>query len=149
MSGYVIHHIHEGRFMYLTKEAILAIDDRLYEDVQIPEWKEGDKSAMVRVRSLSGMELDKFQASILTGKGKNRDVNLKALRSKLVALTVVDGLGNPIFSDADIQALGNKNAGALNRIFQKAQELSGLNEEEVNDMVKNSETDQNGDSTSV
>ena len=95
------------------------------------------------------MELDKFQASILTGKGKNRDVNLKALRSKLVALTVVDGLGVPIFSDADIQALGNKNAGALNRIFQKAQELSGLNEEEVNDMVKNSETDQNGDSISA
>ena len=105
--------------MYLTKEAILAVDDRLYEDVEVPEWRtEGAKDALVRVRSLSGMELDKFQASILTGKGKNRDVNLKALRSKLVALTVVDGLGVPIFSDADIQALGNKNAGALNRIFQ-------------------------------
>ena len=137
--------------MYLTKEAILAIDDRLYEDVEVPEWRtEGSKDApLVRVRSLSGMELDKFQASILTGKGKNRDVNLKALRSKLVALTVVDGLGDPLFTDADIQALGNKNASALNRIFQKAQELSGLNEEEVEEMVKNSEADQNGDSISV
>ena len=130
--------------MYLTKDQILQADDRKYQDVECPEW-----AGTVRVRSLSGMERDAFETSVLTGKGKNRDVNLRNLRAKLVALTVVDGIGEALFSEPDIKALGAKNAAALDRVFSVAQQLSGLREEDVEDLVKNSETDQSDGSISV
>lgn len=130
--------------MLLTKDQILQADDRKYQDVDCPEW-----GGTVRVRSLSGMERDMFETSVVVGKGKNRDVNLRNLRAKLVALTVVDGLGEPLFTEPDVKALGEKNAAALDRVFTSAQQLSGLREADVEELVKNSETDQNGGSISA
>lgn len=126
--------------MLLTKEQILQAVDRKYEEVECPEW-----GGMVRVQSLSGAERDRFETSVLVGKGKNRDVNLSNLRSKLVALTVVDAEGKLIFTEQDIKALGEKNAAALDRVFSLAQDLSGLKPQDMDELVKNSETDQNGD----
>ena len=129
--------------MYLTKEEIQKVEDRVYEDVETQEW-----GGQVRVRSLSGVERDAFETSVLTGKGKHRDVNLKNLRAKLVALSVVDAMGAPLFTETDIKWLGEKNACALNKIFDAAQRLSGLREEDMEELVKNSETVQSDDSIS-
>lgn len=127
----------------LTKAQILQAEDRVYEIVPVPEW--GGK---VRVRSLSGAERDGFEAAMLEGKGKNRKVNLQNLRAKLVAASVVDADGNALFDQGDIVALGTKNAAALDRVFEVAQRLSGLREEDVDDLVGNSSGDLNGSSTS-
>jgi len=119
---------------YLTKEAILAADDVQLEDVEVPEW-----GGAVRVKSLMGNERDALEASMIVGKGKNANVNLANLRAKLVARSIVDGDGNRIFEDSDIAALGKKSAAALNRVYEVAQRLSGITQDDVDELTKNSE----------
>jgi hypothetical protein len=122
---------------YLSADHILQADDRQYEDVAVPEW-----GGTVRVRSLGAKERDAFEISIMTGKGKNRDVNMKNLRAKLVIYAAVNEHGNPLFTPDHIDALGQKNAAALDRVFTAAQRLSGLRPEDIDELTKNSETAQ-------
>ena len=129
---------------FLSAEEIFAIDDRIYEEVYLDLWK-----GSVFVRSLIGRERDDFEASCLTGKGRNRDVNMKNLRAKLLVRTVCNEQKQPLFTTENIDALGEKNAAVLDKLFGVSQRLSGLGQEEVDALTKNSESDLNGDSTSA
>ena len=126
----------------LTRDAILQAQDLPTERVSVPEW-----SGECLVRALTGAERDAFEQSIVEQRGKSTRMNLSNLRAKLVALTVVDEEGNRIFSDSDAKLLGKKSALALNRVFEVAQKLSGLTSEDVEELTKNSESDQSEDST--
>ena len=128
----------------LTRDAILQAQDLPTEQVHVPQWG-GD----VLVRALTGAERDRFEQSIVEQRGKNTRMNLQNIRAKLVALTVVDEQGNRIFKDEDVKWLGNKSAAALDRIFEVAQRLSGLRDEDVEELAKNSESDLSDDSTSA
>lgn len=129
---------------YLSHDEILNAQDEQFEDVSVPEW-----GGELRVKGLSGTERDALEASMIQGKGKKRDINLANLRAKLVAHSVVDENGERVFEDADIAALGKKSAAALQRAFEVAQRLSGLSQEDVEELTKNSETVQSEDSGSI
>jgi hypothetical protein len=126
----------------LTRDAILQAQDLPKELVSVPEW-----GGEIYVRALTGAERDAFEQTIVERKGKSTKMNLKNMRAKLVALTTVDEEGKRIFSDSDAELLGKKSAAALNRVFEVAQKLSGLTPEDVDELTKNSEGDQSGDST--
>lgn len=130
----------------LTREQILQSQDRSFKDVPVPEW--GGK---VRIQSLTGAERDQFEESIMGPKAKDgtREVTVKNLRAKLVALAAVDKDGKALFSPDDVLVLGEKNAAALDRLFSVAQKLSGISKDDVEDMVKNSGNGQGGDSISA
>lgn len=115
----------------LSREAILSAQDMTTDDVYVPEW-----GGTVRVKGLTGRERDAFEMSVLTGKGKNKDVNLRNLRARLVAWTTVDEHGALVFSDADILTLGAKSAAALDRVFACAQKLSRLSDEDVEELTE-------------
>lgn len=127
----------------LTRDAILAAQDIQTEEVQVPEWR-----GSVMVRGMTGTERDAFEASVLTGKGRNRDVNLKNFRARLIVKSVVNGKGERMFTRADIDALGQKSAAAIARVFDVATRLSGMSDEDVEELTKNSEDGQSEDSTS-
>lgn len=116
----------------LTKNAILSQSDREIELVEVPEW-----GGVVFVRSLSGEERDQFEASIIERNGRDVRTNLRNLRARLVVLAACDESGNPIFSPGDADALGAKSAAALDRIFSVAQRLSGLRENDVQELAEN------------
>lgn len=122
---------------YLTKEQILGAQDIQTEVVDVPEW-----GGAVIVRGMSGKERDSFEASMIKGKGKSANVNLENLRAKLVSKCVVDEAGKRLFSDDDIPALASKSAAALNRVYEVAQRLSGVTDEDVDELTKNSEAAQ-------
>ncbi len=122
---------------YLTKDQILQAQDIMFEDVPVPEW-----GGTVRVVTLTGNERDAIEASMIVGKGKNKDVSLANLRAKVVARSIVDEEGKRIFEDEDIAALGRKSAAALNRVYEVAQRLSGITQEDVDELTKNSEAAQ-------
>lgn len=124
----------------LTREQILKADDSQERLVEVPEW-----GGAVKVRGMTGRERDRFEESCVEGKGKNARVNLKNLRAKLVALSCVDDEGNRIFTERDVEELSAKSASALNRIFRVAQELSGITDEDVDELTKNSEKTTLGD----
>jgi len=128
----------------LTRDAILAAPDMLTEEVPVPEW-----GGTVLVRGLTGTERDAFEEEMITGKGKNRDVNLSNFRARLIVKSVVDKSGKRLFTQADMVALGGKSAAAIQRVFQVAMRLSGMSEEDVEELTKNSEPGQSDSSTSA
>lgn len=130
--------------MLLTREAILNAADLVTEDVEVPEW-----GGTVRVRGLTGSERDAFEQSIMEQRGRDVALNLRNIRAKLVALSVVDEQGKRVFSDDDVKALGQKSAVALQRVFEVAQRLSGLRSEDVEELAKNSESAPSDGSISV
>lgn len=132
---------------YLSREDILAVQDIQREEVPVPEWKIKNVD-LVLVQGLSGKERDELEASMIVGKGKNANVNLKNLRAKVVARSIVGEDGKRIFTDADIPALSEKSAIALNRVYEVAQRLSGITQEDVDELTKNSETALSEDSGS-
>lgn len=126
----------------LTRDQILNADDLATEDVAVPEW-----GGVVRVKGLTGEERDQFEASVIGENTKNKRRNLSNLRARLVALAVVDGEGKQLFKRSDIPALGRKSAAALDRVFGKAQELSGMRDEDIDELTENFTGDQSDDST--
>lgn len=128
----------------LTRQDILDADDRQMEVVEVPEW-----GGSVNVIGLSGTERDDFESSLLVRQGKKREVSTHNVRSKLAVRCIVDDNRTPIFSIEDIQRLGLKSASALTRVFEVAQRLSGLGDQDVEELAKNSATDQNAVSSTV
>lgn len=124
----------------LSREAILAYDDSQSEDVEVPEW-----GGAVRVVGLTGVERDRFEASVV---GNGKKMQLSNLRARLVAMCVVDESGERLFGTADVGALGNKSAAALERVFSAAQRLSGLSEDDVAELTEDLDDAPNGSSTS-
>src|SRR5690242_16498434 len=103
----------------LKRDQILASEDLKTQVVPVPEWG-GD----VIVRALRGIERDAYESSFVP-EGDKEKFDSTNMRAKLVSRCCVDEQGNRLFSDEDALALGQKNAAALDRIFDVAQALSG------------------------
>jgi hypothetical protein len=131
---------------YGTEADILAIDDSLREDVWIPEW-----DCWMQVRGLTGTERDAWEASITNMEGRRTRMNLQNFRAKLVARTTVQpGTNDPVFHNPVL--LGQKSASALQRLFEVAQKLSRLTDEDVEELTGNSSgdpSDSNGSGSPV
>jgi hypothetical protein len=117
------------------REQILEMQDLPLTEVKIKEW-----GTTVYVRGMSAAERDKFESDMFDVTGKDVKVKRDNLRAKLVALCVCDLDGNRLFKDEDIPALGKKNARAVDKLFTIAQKLSGIGANDVEEMVKNSES---------
>lgn len=117
--------------LFLDRAALLATPDVQQEDVWVPEWK-----SYVRVRGLTGRDRDAYETSITVGRGKNQEINTRNARAKLVVLCVIDDAGNRLFTDADVRALGEKSAAALQRVFDVCRRLSGLSDEDMEEMTE-------------
>lgn len=128
----------------LTKEQILRVKDIETRKVNVPEWG-GD----VMVRGMTGIERDQFEAKILDQSGKKTKVNLQNARARLVSITVVDDDGNRLFSENEIVLLGTKSATALSRVYDVAASLSGISDEDIEELLGNSEATTSGDSLSA
>ena len=118
---------------YLTREDILNADDLVREEVFIPEWN--NMSAWVR--TLTAAERDRFEAGMLVDQ-KAGKLNLQNLRARLVVECLVDKDSKDakkIFGASDAEALGAKNAGAVQRIFNVAQRLSGFTDQDATDIL--------------
>jgi hypothetical protein len=128
----------------LSRQQILDADDRKRERVSVPEW-----GGEVFVQGLTAKDRDEFEASCLVRNGKKRDFTMQNIRAKLVCRCIVDEQGQPMFSVEDIHQLSQKSAAAMTRVFQVAQRLSGLGDDDLEELTKNSETDQSAVSSSV
>jgi hypothetical protein len=112
----------------LNRTTILAADDVKTQLVSVPEW-----GGSVYVSSMTGAMRDAWEQMLV----KDGASNIENARAKLLVVSVVDEGGNRVFSDADIDALGQKSASALNRLALVAQKLSRIGERELEDAIKN------------
>lgn len=127
----------------LTRNDILKADDAQVEDVPVPEW-----GGAVTVKGLSGTERDEYESSILQMVGDKMVPTLENARAKLVVRSIIDENGAPMFTADDIEQLGSKSARALQRVFDKARELSGLKDEDIKELVQGLKPTPDKDSTS-
>lgn len=111
----------------LTRDAVLTAQDLPLEKVDVPEW-----GGSVYVRGMSGVDRDSFEQSLMVG-GEFSSVNVRA---KIVVRTACDENGQRIFTDADADAVGARNAAALTRIYEAGQRLSGMGAGALEDAVK-------------
>lgn len=136
----------------LTREDVLAAKDTQIEFVKVPEWSGGNADAGVFVRGLSGAQRDSFELAMIEQKGKKQEVNLRNLRAKLIVRCAVNSddpdTAKAIFQLSDIEALGKKSAAALQRVYAVAQRVSGLSNEDVEELTVQLGNDQSGDSGS-
>lgn len=130
--------------MRLSRDDILKAEDRATEEVDVPEW-----GGSVLVRGLSGRERDIFEASLMERRGKRMVPNTANVRAKIVARCCVDEDGVRLFSDGDVEELGEKSAAPIDKIYEVAARLSGLSDEDVDELVENfGETPSAGSSSS-
>ena len=131
--------------LILNRQLILDAIDQKIEQVEVPEW-----GGTVFVRSLNGTERDAYETEMVRfgTDGKPKEVRLQNMRAKLCALTICDETGNRLFSDKDVDALGEKNAAVLQKVFGVAQRLSGLTKRDMIELADGLKKDQSDGSTS-
>lgn len=112
----------------LTRDQILAAQDRKMKVMKVQEW-----GGEVIVMTMDGEGRDAFESSLMSN-GKR---DLKNFRAKLLAFCLVDEQGNRLFTESDINALGKKNAGVLDRLVNAATELNKMSEADVEELAKN------------
>lgn len=105
--------------MLLNKQQILGANDIPSEVIEVPQW-----GGSVKVRGMTAGERDFFEEMIRT-KG------LSALRASLAAMCIIDDDGKRIFTNKEMDALGEKSAEALDIVVAAASRLSGLTPEDA------------------
>lgn len=123
----------------LTKAQILKADDLPTKVVKVPEW-----GGEVTVCTLTAHDKDVWEESITRDEGK---VEMTNLRASLCALTIVGNDGKRIFSDQDVQALGEKSSLAMSRIYNVAADMNRVSGKDAEELVKNSGAIQSDDSS--
>lgn len=125
---------------FLNRTQILEHDDTEFEDVVVNEWRPPgqNEDAKVRVRPMTAAQRSRVEATMLevnqTGRGYEK-IGQIALR--IVSWCVVDpDTGEPMFTEADVKALGQKSSKPILRIRDAAFKLSGLAEGAVEEAVE-------------
>ena len=104
--------------MLLSREAILTAADLKTVDVDVPEW-----GGTVRVRAMTGTQRDAFGKSLLGPDGKYAGAGYSA---RLAAASIVGEDGGLLFTQNDIEVLGDRSSAALDRVVAAANKLNAL-----------------------
>ncbi len=125
---------------YLTRDKVNQASDILTEDVPVPEW-----GGIARVRGLTGTERDAYESSLVNvvrSKGRRGGTTevlprMKDARARLVCLCLIDGEGLRLYTDDQVGELAAKSGKALDRVFAVASRLSGLSDEDMEELEGN------------
>jgi hypothetical protein len=86
---------------------------------------------------LTGEERDAFEASMVElKKDGSAKANRENVRARLLVLCIVNENGEQMFNRADIKLLGRKSAKALERVINKANELNGISEKDIEELAE-------------
>ena len=107
--------------MSKLRDKIAAIKDIKEEKLHVPEW-----GVTLLIRSLSGADRNKILNAALK---KDGSVDLDKFYPDLIIASCYDpDTGEKVFEPADREMLLSKNGAALERIAQKAIEMSGIDD---------------------
>ncbi|RQM44751.1 hypothetical protein EHZ19_26985 [Paraburkholderia bannensis] len=121
----------------LTREMILAARDLESEIVEVPEW-----GGNVRIGVMSG----KVREDLMDVLAERQP--LSRFQALMLASTIVDEAGVPMFSADDVEQLRGKNTEVLVRLVEISMRLNKIGQTATEDAEKNSEAAQSGSSGS-
>ena len=130
----------------LNFDDIVASQDKEYQDVDVPEW-----GGTVRIATMSGEDRDRWELSMMQADDTSErgfKLNFDAYsRVRLVAMCLVDDNFNRIFvTKEQIERLSQKSGKVMDLLYDVAQRVNGITDEDIDDLEKNSVSAQNGDS---
>lgn len=134
-----------GHNEFLTASDILGMDDIPMEEVTVPEW--GNRK--VWICGLTAAGKNAYQSSIVDFKDGKKTIKLQNSTAALLQKTLVDAKRQPLFTESQILQLGTKSAKVLERLSKIASRLSGMDEEEQEQIIKNSEAARTNDLPTV
>lgn len=106
----------------LTLDDFRKVQPRKIRKVSVP-----DLGGYAYLQSLRGNELEQWEESRMDNRGRNVKLNTENTRATLLALALVSADGRALgFTEADVKALGEQSALALNQLFAVACEMNGL-----------------------
>lgn len=95
----------------------------------------------VRIRSLSELELEEYQMSLIGNDGQSvRRTRLADATRRLIVLCLVDGAGNRICNENHVAKLAAWDGADVQYLGDACSKHCGLNRKELENLVKNSET---------
>lgn len=119
--------------MALTKDEIVASSGKVeVEELDVPEL-----GGSVYVRAITSGERDGYEAGVMQLRGDKLVPKLSNARAKLIVLALSDETGARLFKDDELAVIAALSARASQRIFDKARELAGLSDEDVDELEKN------------
>jgi len=123
--------------MTIDRESLLKPLPVKRERVDLPEF---GADAFVMVHGLNAKEKNAHDSSMMNRKFTGIDIaKAKTQKQRLVIRCIRDDAGNPILTEADIDAVGEWPADVLNRVFDVANRLSGGATDSLEGAAKNSE----------
>lgn len=130
----------------LNFDDIVDSQDKEYQDVDVPEW-----GGTVRIATMSGEDRDRWELSMMQADDSSErgfKLNFDAYsRVRLVAMCLVDDNFNRIFvTKEQIERLSQKSGKVMDLLYDVAQRVNGITDEDIDDLEKNSVSAQNGDS---
>lgn len=109
----------------LNADSILAASDLKIQDINVPEW-----GGVVRIREFNLAMREQFSAYCQEHQGRG-------VLAYVVALSLIDESGNPLFSIEDISKIEQKNPSIIDKICAAAMTLNGLAFQAEEDAEKN------------
>lgn len=123
-----------GEELDLDRALILSAPDAKLKRVRVPEWDRDGKRAFVWIKDMGGEGRDEFEVAT-TMQGEQ---NLRNVRAKLLAVCLCNSKGERLFTAADVEALGKKNAAPISRLYNEASKLNFISDKDVEELAKNS-----------
>ena len=115
------------------RESFLALKNNLKIEAVTVE----GMAEPIHVRTLNGRERDAFENSCFKGKGKNRELSTENIRAKLLVRSICNADGTRIFGEHETELLGELPANVLDKLFTIAQTLSGLGQDDIEEIAGN------------
>ncbi len=120
----------------LDKSALLTPVAVERVEVSVPEL-----GGSVYVQGMTVTQRNKFERQFRTRSGQTSDRKMQEIRQRMLIACVCDQDGTPLFTEADIDAIGNQRADIIERLVEAAQKICGMSSDDVDDLAaKNSET---------
>jgi hypothetical protein len=118
-----------------------------WERVDLPEFGPGKYWI---VQGMGGTERDAWEKSLIRGRGKKRDVDTENVRARLAVKTIKQppdgfdassGKGEAprmprMFQDSDAAMVGQARVDVVGRIYEVAQRLSGVSDEDADELER-------------
>lgn len=106
------------------RDQILKASDLKKVKVDVPEW-----NVTVWISEMSASSAEAYSLR-LVGKKKGGGLDMKNFMSSLLVACLVDEDGNQIFTDpGDVERLSEKKSSVVQRLYEKAEELNGMDME--------------------
>jgi len=120
--------------MVLSKAEIGAADDCVTEEVDVPEW-----GGTVRMRSLVLRDREAWEKKVFAA---GDIMGMENIRADLCVSCMVDDDGKRLYADDEVDALLDRSALVMERLFKVALRINMMSNDDVEDLAKNLPADQ-------